>query len=227
MQTIGRCGLLSWLCGMALLTGPGPALGQAIDWLGDYDEARLRAAQQDRPLLLTISSAACAGCARLHAGTFPDPHVAGSVSRQFVALKMDTEQHASLVQALRIEVFPTVIFASPGGTILHVIQGYVDAEEMSRHIDQALARLAEKRTQTRSAPEAGPVTPTSSPYGPRSVQPVQNTSPYPYPASPAWSASPPAWGTSTYGHWTNAQQPWHYSPRLASFPDYFPIPRRC
>ncbi len=229
-RRLGPC--LAWL----LLLWAGPrALAQEIDWHQDYTWARSLAASTGRPLILSISGPTCVECVRLHGTTFRDRGVAGTIGQIFIAVKIDVDRDAALVQAMGVTSFPVVVLAAADGTVLHSFSGYVDASQMTEHLNLALTRLQRYREGIRPgsepppgpAPQAGPArTPPMQPPTPVAPSGQQRSQSY-YPP-PTWSApQPTTWGGSPYsysqgqpsGSWTN--------PYLSGQPSYFATPRRC
>jgi thioredoxin-related protein len=126
-----------------------PAQAQGVPWRYDYALARKEATEQNRPLIVDIGHEACFWCRQLDRTTFTEEAVARQVSEGFIPLRVDTARSPYLAEYLRIRNFPTVVFAAADGTILHVVRGYVDAAEMSRHIAYAQARLRRHETGER------------------------------------------------------------------------------
>jgi thioredoxin-related protein len=144
---------------LALLGGS--ARAQQIPWVTDYDQARDIALRWDRPLFLCIGCRDCVGCKKLDVATWPDPVISAWVRREFVAFRLEAEANPALVQAIRIDSFPTVVFAAQDGKILHAVKGHVDPTEMGQNIQLALNLLRDYREQQSRqafAPSPAPVT---------------------------------------------------------------------
>lgn len=121
---------------------PAVAGDEPTAWETDYAKVRQAATDKNLPIVLSIGSDDCHWCKKLHATTFRNRLVADELGRGFVTGKMDAAQNRSLIRALKVEAFPTLVFAAPDGTILHTTQGYQTADEMAGTL-----RLAQKLLQ--------------------------------------------------------------------------------
>lgn len=128
----------------ALFSGlPSVALAEEVDWQSDYARVRQEAIARNQPILVKVGSTSCGWCHRLDATTFRDPVVVRKLQGRLVALKVDAARDRWLVQALKIDAFPTLIFAAPDGTILKWQEGYVSASELLQQIEQVTIQLAQ------------------------------------------------------------------------------------
>jgi thioredoxin-related protein len=118
-----------------------PASADEIKWLTDYRSARLEAASKDRLLVIHFTTTNCYWCKRLEAETLSNGIVAGQLNKKCVALKVDGRRDASLIEALRIKSYPTVVFASPDGRIVELHEGYEDASRFQLRLGRCLAAV--------------------------------------------------------------------------------------
>jgi thioredoxin-like negative regulator of GroEL len=102
----------------------------SVRWRTDYNAARKEAQAKGLPLVVEIGTAECTHCRRQDATTFRDPGVVALLNARFVPLRIDGNQNNALVQALRIQVYPTTVFAAADGKILAFLQGYVSADQL-------------------------------------------------------------------------------------------------
>jgi thioredoxin-related protein len=132
-----------WLTFVAVLaTGScfgSVAFGQEVQWRYDYNVARQEAHTRKRPILIDFGTESCFWCKRLDASTFRDAAVVKLLNERFIPLKIDAQRDAPLADALRIQSYPTLVFASSDGRIMATQEGYVEA---GRLLD-ALQRLVE------------------------------------------------------------------------------------
>lgn len=138
---------------LALAAGCRPATAgdEPTAWETDYARVRQAATDKNLPIVLSIGSDDCSWCKKLHATTFRNREIADSLARGFVTGKMDAARNRDLVRALKVQAFPTLVFAAPDGTILHTAQGYQTVEEMEatlRHTQTLLRTHWEKATLT-------------------------------------------------------------------------------
>ncbi|MCS7015184.1 MAG: thioredoxin fold domain-containing protein [Gemmatales bacterium] len=132
---------------MLSLSGSTPAevLAQTsagIPWRTDYAQARREAREKHLPLLLDFTTEWCVHCQRMDATTFQDVHVIDLLARQFIPVKIDASRQPSLAEALRIRGYPTLVLALPDGRIVHTLEGYVDAAQLTPYLRSVVAQSA-------------------------------------------------------------------------------------
>jgi TolA-binding protein len=122
-----------------------PALVRAqvpeIQFRQDYNEARKEAETKSMPLVLYFTTDNCMWCQRLVGETFSEPTIAKIMNDKFVPLKIHALKEPTLVERLRIKVFPTVIMAAPDGKILLTVQGHKDANRFYEDLQQVLTAV--------------------------------------------------------------------------------------
>jgi thioredoxin-like negative regulator of GroEL len=137
---------------LAVLAGTTSA--QEVPWRYDYNAARREAQEKNLPLVLDFGTANCFWCKKLDDTTFRDPTVASTLIQKFIPLKIDAAKHTALVEALRIQSYPTIVLAGPDGKILGTLEGYMDAARFQDHLQRALASLGNPEWMKRDYDEA-------------------------------------------------------------------------
>src|SRR5262249_9756660 len=107
---------------------------QGLAWRTDYNAARREATATGRPIRLGIGTENCFWCRKLDATTFRVPAVLALVNSDFIPLRVDAEREPGLVQKLQIQSYPTLLLAAADGRIITVIEGYVEADKLIRHM---------------------------------------------------------------------------------------------
>jgi hypothetical protein len=113
-----------------------------VEWRLEYAKARQEAIEKNRPLVIDVATENCFYCKQLDQRTFRDPAVISLLNEKCIPLKVDAERHASLAEALRVQKYPTLVFATPEGKILGFQEGFVEAPALQELIHKALASLA-------------------------------------------------------------------------------------
>lgn len=108
-------------------TSPVPT---SVHWRHDYTKARKEAQDKNLPLILDFCMQGCVPCKQLDLTTFRDPKVLQLIHERFVPLKVEQEKDPTLVSALRIHSFPTLVLAGPDGKILHTLEGFQEAPKL-------------------------------------------------------------------------------------------------
>jgi thioredoxin-like negative regulator of GroEL len=115
-----------------------PVAAQEVKWRDDYKKAREEAQQTGRPLLLDLGTENCTWCKQLDQTTFRDPALVTLLNERFIPLKIDGDRSPSLVEALRVQKYPTLVFATANGAILGYQEGYVDAPTLREQLHKTL-----------------------------------------------------------------------------------------
>lgn len=100
---------------------------QPVDWYPWGPEAFAEAARRDVPLLVSIGYSTCHWCHVMARESFSDEAIAASLNRDFVAVKVDREEHpdvdASYLAAAgaftRELGWPLNVFVTPDGHVFH------------------------------------------------------------------------------------------------------------
>jgi Thioredoxin-like len=156
-MTKGETGTIALM--ISLLLGK-TGLAQEITWLTSYAQARQAAQDSNRPLLLNFCQPGCIPCQEMDEKVLRDPVHTGILSREFVCLKIDARHDDYLVKSLKIKVFPTILLASPNGSILHRMEGLDEVRQITVHIDEGLRRYHFQEEASRRNPYP------QSPYAP-------------------------------------------------------------
>lgn len=129
-------GLFCLCCVCGLMHGllPASAQAQEVEWRLDYGKARQEAAEKNRPLVIDVGTEHCHFCKQLDLRTFKDPTVVALLNERCVPLKIDADQHARLAEALKVEYYPTLVFASAEGKILGYQQGFIEAPALHERL---------------------------------------------------------------------------------------------
>jgi thioredoxin-like negative regulator of GroEL len=119
-----------------------PAVAEDVDWRADYNAARKEAAEKGLPIILDFGFEGCTYCRKLDAVTFHDAEVIRRLNGKFVPLRIDIQKDPSLAEKLGLQLYPTVVFASPEGHILGKIEGYQEPGPFQENLDRVLDLVA-------------------------------------------------------------------------------------
>jgi thioredoxin-like negative regulator of GroEL len=140
-----------------------PAWAEEVQWHHDYNAARQEAKEKNRPIVIDFGTSDCCWCKKLDAVTFRDPTVIAQLNEKFVPIKIDGEKEPELAEALKIQSFPTLVFAAPNGKILGMHEGFVEVERFNQQLRRALAEsYAQAKPDGGSEASSGKGSATSS-----------------------------------------------------------------
>ncbi len=150
-----RITLLTVLCTLAAAaTAPAQPDPPQVQWRTDYNSARREARERGRPLFLDIGSDNCVWCVKLDATTLRDPAVIALLNEQMVPLKVNGSRERTLVEALRIQAYPTLVLAHPDGKVFETVEGYVEAAKLQDSLQRLIATVQVPAWMTRAYQEA-------------------------------------------------------------------------
>lgn len=112
-------------------TGPG------IPWLKDYDQAILKAQQENKLLLVAFSSQGCPPCRRMKQNVYHHPDVL-QAAQNFIPVYIDTDQYGILAIQFNIPGTPTFQIHDSSSQILHSFAGYHSPTEFIQQIQHVL-----------------------------------------------------------------------------------------
>lgn len=102
----------------------------------DLESARALATENGRRLVVFVSMNNCVFCDKMHAETFSDGSVIGSLSRsEFETVAIKRESHPAFVAEHDIKIYPTTLVFSDDGKLLAKIDGFVAAPDFLARIN--------------------------------------------------------------------------------------------
>ena len=113
-----------------------------IQWMTDWDQAKIESRAQRKPILVDVYQDNCGGCERLANETFTDVAVRNAISSRFIPVKLHLFQDRAVVREWGLFWTPTVLFADRTGKIRYESVNYVPAEVMLDILDIGEARVA-------------------------------------------------------------------------------------
>jgi protein disulfide-isomerase len=109
-----------------------------IEWLQEYNAARLKGIEQARPVLLFVTTEHCVYCEKMQSQAFRDGDIIREVRRGFVPARLKLDPKSELAQQLRITIYPTTLIIDTDGTILDYARGYLTTEDLRHRMSQAV-----------------------------------------------------------------------------------------
>lgn len=150
IRLLGGCSALVLLCAGSA----GSLNAQEVEWRTDYNKARQEATEKARPLMIDFYSIPCYWCEQLNQKTFRDPEIIALLNTRCIPLKVHNDANPALTAQLRIQNFPTLIFASADGRILGTQEGFLEAPALKEKLIRVIAAVAEPEWMVRDYQEA-------------------------------------------------------------------------
>jgi len=150
IRLLGCCSALVLLSAGSIVA----QTAQVVEWRTDYNKARLEATEKARPLVIDFYSIPCKWCDELDHRTFRDPEIVALLNTRCIPLKVHNAANPALTDQLRIQNFPTLIFASADGRILGTQEGFLEAPPLKDKLLRVIASVSDPEWMIRDYQEA-------------------------------------------------------------------------
>jgi thioredoxin-related protein len=119
-----------------------------VPWRHNIGRAVREAKRRGRPIFVQVGSPGCVWCRKLENSTLQNPEVCRLLTERFIPVKVDGSEDKETVQELGIRSYPTLLMASPDGTLLEKREGYVGTREFIRRLNRTLDRVESESDET-------------------------------------------------------------------------------
>jgi uncharacterized protein len=89
-----------------------------VDWQPWSSDAFARARDEQKPVLLSISTAWCRWCHEMDRTSYADPDIAALINLRFIPVRVDADDRPDISERYSLGGWPTTAFLTPGGEIL-------------------------------------------------------------------------------------------------------------
>ena len=137
-----------WLMFLLALLASSAASAEGIAWQTDVEAAWKQACDEERTLLIFISSNGCRYCTMMQNISFADPGVSNLVQHGYVAAAVNAQDVDWLIREQEITSYPTTLVILPSSDIVDRIKGYIKPAELKPRLAK---HAAPKRTASRPA----------------------------------------------------------------------------
>lgn len=95
---------------------------------------------QRKVLFVDVYTTWCGPCKWMDENTFKDERVADKLNKKFLSYKVDGESFEGVNVGIiyRVDSYPTYLFISPDGKVLHRIEGMMSPEGLMQEADSAI-----------------------------------------------------------------------------------------
>jgi len=124
---------------------------------GSWQQVLVEAKRQHKPIFLDIYAHWCPPCQRMAREALPNPLVGAAYNERFINYQLDAEIGEGLILArqYRIASYPTALFLTPDGQVIHRGVGYGGINGMVQQANLVL-RMPPMRRALRKRPAAVP-----------------------------------------------------------------------
>ena len=125
--------------------------GNEIPWSTDIESSLQQAASTGQPVLLEFTADWCMYCKRMEKTTFVDPRVVNFVNQNYVAVRIDADEHKQLVADLDIKGLPAILVVSPTLQIIERIPGFQTPEALLTKLNKSSKANQQQAAQNPAA----------------------------------------------------------------------------
>jgi thiol:disulfide interchange protein len=128
------------------LNGSSKSVSQVVLKYKDVNQATLEeimadAVLKDKTVFLDFYATWCGPCKWMDDNVFNQNDIASKLNQNFVSYKVDAEDFEGVNTALKYNVtaYPTYIFLTPEGEIIHRLEGMIPQESFAQAIDAIIS----------------------------------------------------------------------------------------
>lgn len=107
-------------------------------WLTDFDAAISRAQNEGKPLIVDFGAPSCPACRQLERETLSDSSVQQQLA-SFVRVYVNGNEKTQLRERFGVQYYPTLVFMSPSGKVLHREVGFIDSNQLNAAVSRVVA----------------------------------------------------------------------------------------
>lgn len=119
------------------------AAADSIPWLNDLEKAKAQAAKENKYIFFEVFADWCGPCQQMEKVTWQDPGVISRM-KNFVPLKINSDQNPALASQYGVESLPTVMILTATGSPFAQRVGYMGPESTLSFLKEALELEAKK-----------------------------------------------------------------------------------
>jgi thioredoxin-related protein len=119
---------------LALLSGGLNSVAVAtdrIDW-HTYDAGMSRSRFEKKKVFLFFYAEWCAYCRDMDQKTFKDPNVIGTLNRNFIPIRVDSDREQAAAALFRVKGLPDSWFLAESGDIIGHRPGFIAADQLMK-----------------------------------------------------------------------------------------------
>lgn len=149
---------------LLVLSRPGVQASQSGGiqfFTGSWQQALTEARRQHKPVFLDVYAHWCPPCQRMAREALPSPVVGAAYNERFISYQLDAEigEGPALARQYGIVSYPTALFLTPDGQVVHRGVGYSGVNGMVQQADLVL-RMPTMRRALRKRPALAPLSDT-------------------------------------------------------------------
>lgn len=146
-------------------------------WMHDFTDAAKVAKQAERPLLIHFHATWCGPCRQMEKDVLHHSDVRDLLSRNFVAVMVDSDQHPELIEQFGIKSLPTDLVIAPDGVVHLKAEGGRDRKTYLAQMRHTLQQFTPQPQSPADRPQEEKIVRNSKPGAARVSEPVVEEQP--------------------------------------------------
>jgi thiol-disulfide isomerase/thioredoxin len=112
---------------------------------GSWKAVLNEAQKQNKPIFIDIYTTWCGPCKQMARQAFPDAKVGEKFNANFISYQLDAErgEGAQIARKYTVTAYPTSLFVTPNGDLIHRVVGYGGIQAMLDEADKAITASAD------------------------------------------------------------------------------------
>jgi thioredoxin-related protein len=119
------------------------AASDRVDW-HTYDAGMSRSKFEKKKVYLYFYAEWCAYCRDMDRKTFKDPSVIGTLNRDFIPIRVDSDREQAAAALFRVKGLPDSWFLAESGDIIGHRSGFIPADQLMKIFNVILSGDAAK-----------------------------------------------------------------------------------
>jgi len=99
----------------------------SITWVKTYKDALNLSINQNKRVMLLITSPTCAWCKKMKRETFTDNEVINEINENYISVELP-RKNDEIIDNFSVKRVPTTLFISKDGNLIKKVTGYWNAE---------------------------------------------------------------------------------------------------
>lgn len=118
---------------------------------GSWQQVLAQSRIQNKPVYVDFHTSWCPPCRRMAREAFPNSQIGAKFNEHFINYQVDAEvgEGVNLAKTYGVASYPTALFITPSGELVHRAVGYAGVNAMLQQADMVLAMPKIRRSRSR------------------------------------------------------------------------------
>lgn len=127
---------IALLCLIGSAVAAGPVDPLAVKWSGDLEAAIATAKESKKLVMIEFTADWCHYCHKMEKETLSDKKVAAEINGCYVAVRLDADKHAALLNKLGISGLPSTVLLDPESKRADRVVGFRTTDQFLKDLQK-------------------------------------------------------------------------------------------